>query len=140
MNKYSNMCAVGRQNGTVELWSLKIPHNLIKVLAGDKEFQLRKIIWSFYNKNNLISVGLSGNVISWDWKIGRSSLSKIGNNNSPIWDIIEVKNKKQLWIACDDGTLKVINIRSKDPLIQDVIPCGSGRNLSLCLSSSEILM
>jgi len=136
MNEYSKVCAIGRQNGTIELWSLDIPHYLIKTLAGDKDFQLRKIVWSSYNQTKLISVGLSGNIVIWDWKIGRNSLSNVTINKSPIWDIIEV-DRKELWIACDDGTLKVNDIRSRDYLIQqDVIPCGSGKqtlfSLNIC--------
>lgn len=139
LNEFLEICAIGRQNGTIELWSLKNPHYIIRTLSGNKELQLRKIVWFSFDKNRLISVGLSGDIIGWNWKIGGDSLFKIFSNGGPIWDVIEIRNRKQLCIACDDGTVRINDLKDKaESIHQDVLPCGSGRNLSICLSTDEL--
>lgn len=142
INENLNLCAIGRKNGAIELWSLEAPHYLIRILSGHINLQLRCLIWLGKAKTTrLFSVGLNGNIIEWDWQSGGKFCSETNGTGGSIWNASWLETKKWLCCACDDGTVRICSITEKNiPISKNTLPCGCGRNLSICVSSSETLL
>lgn len=109
--------AIGRQDGTIEIWCNKSWICLIKI-NGFENLDLRRI-FLFYNekgdqkrdisKYSLISCSLSGYVIEWDI-INRNIKHSFQNHGGEIWDACLTNTKEEIVISCNDGVIRKLNI------------------------------
>jgi WD40 repeat protein len=117
--------AVGRLDGSIEVWTSDTWIQLIKVpgIQGKKELildcDLRKIFFKKIKKeentdnlNNLrlFSTGLNGYVIEWCLIENKPKLIYENPGESAIWDC-DLINNKFLLIACEDGSPRSLQIK-----------------------------
>ena len=143
------LLAVARENGSIEIWA-KDSWSQLLVVPGNTNCPIRNIHWlesqSKVNiadeanplyfrgkKRRLISTGINGTVIEWDL-LSKSIKSKY-TVHSAIWD--SKLSKKLLYIACEDGSLKICKVKKEKIELSRTLVKAETRCFSLALTHDE---
>ena len=128
MSSDSSMAAVGRSDGSIELWNLQGSY-IERAMAGVGERTLKSLILleggSGANiRHYVLSAGMHGWLYLWDIE----SLSIIARlNTSAVWNLsvqrqqAKSDSSRHSWLcagACDDGTLRLWKIEAPLPATQ----------------------
>lgn len=148
------LLAVGRENNSIEIWSVPDAWSQLIVIPGNKNCDIRNIHWvepkakkgqtdnPLYYKSNekgkeqrkrrLITTGLNGLVIEWDL-LTMKPRAKYASH-SGIWD--SKMHGKYLYLACEDGTIKVVKVKkARIELVKTMVKVDS-KCLSLAIDNT----
>jgi U3 small nucleolar RNA-associated protein 4 len=136
-NAKGHLLAVGRSNGDIEIWSVLGTWFCTKRIPGSGENIVRRLFWvpdALDDENErLFSVGLNGRVIEWDLTalIPKHAADSHGG---AVWDAALNPTKTHLACGCEDGSVRVFDIRdtAQAPVYERALMQHNARVLSVC--------
>jgi WD40 repeat protein len=147
------LMAVARSNCSIEIW-LTDTWSQLMTIAGNKNCSIRNLHWAepvnsdgkpqsyvcdegnplYLNLNDgskikrrLFSTGLNGVVIEWD--LATRSIKEKHSVHAAIWS--SQLRGKFLYLACDDGSIKILKIKKEKIELKRTLPKSETRCLSL---------
>ena len=106
--------AVSRSDGSIEIWNSKCWILLIKIYGYEyldtrRVFLINNGIGNDFKNYKLLTCGLSGYLIEWDLMTLKQK-HIYQNPAGAIWDACLNASKELIYLACNDGSVRVINI------------------------------
>ena len=133
LEKY-NLLSVGRSDNTIEIWNTDTWVQLIK-LNGNQSINIKKVFMikkerkaeekNLFNNLRLFSIGTNGYLIEWSLYSGEPKVFNLiyhqifyENPGGCLWDCDLSRDNKRILLACDDGSVRLIRIKSNEFILE----------------------
>lgn len=105
-NGATERLAVGRADGTVEIFNLADNFFQEKVIPGQDGRTVESLCWA---SGRLFSTGLSGELVEYDLENLRSKYT-VEVYGGPVWTVSSNRQGTHLAVGCEDGTVKIFEL------------------------------
>ncbi|XP_061450697.1 U3 small nucleolar RNA-associated protein 4 homolog [Rhineura floridana] len=125
---FCHRLAVGRLDGSLEIYDLQANSFQEKIVAGHKTRIAEALCWAAGDR--LFGAGLNGDIVEYDLeKLNvKYSLDAFGG---PIWSMVADPTGAQLAVGCDDGSVKLFHILPDRIQFERQLDRQKGRIMSL---------
>ncbi|XP_062403581.1 U3 small nucleolar RNA-associated protein 4 homolog isoform X1 [Sardina pilchardus] len=127
-NRQTEMIAVARLDGSVEIYNFSDNMFQEKVIPGKEQRNIEALCWF---GERLFSAGLNGEIIEFDLNNLRPKFT-IDAYGGPIWTITANPQGTHLAVGCEDGTVKLFEVLEDSIRFERNLDRKKGRVLSLC--------
>ncbi|KAL4657088.1 hypothetical protein GN956_G4041 [Arapaima gigas] len=126
-NDQTERLAVGRLDGTIEIFNFKDNYYQEKVIPGNDSRSVEAVCWV---AERLFTVGLNGKLTEYDLEnlCPKYSLDVFGG---PVWTVASNAQGTHLAVGCEDGSIKLFEVLPEKVRFERSLDRQKGRILSL---------
>ncbi|XP_076814347.1 U3 small nucleolar RNA-associated protein 4 homolog [Clavelina lepadiformis] len=124
--------AVARSDGSIEIWSTKYSWFQKLVIPGSSDHSVESLIWV---GNRLLSGGLQGDITEYDLTDATVKLS-VDSFGGAVWCIAYSIVKDKIAVGCEDGSVKMFDVKNKAITFERAFDKQEGRILSMAWHKS----
>ncbi|KAM6946210.1 U3 small nucleolar RNA-associated protein 4 homolog [Aplochiton taeniatus] len=135
-NAHSQRLALARADGSVEIFNFVDSYFQEKVLPGREGKSVEALCWV---GARLFSACLSGEITEYDL-VNLKPQYTVDGYGGPIWALTPNPQETHLAVGCEDGTVKLFEIKEESVQFERNLDRQKGRILSLCWHPSGTLI
>jgi U3 small nucleolar RNA-associated protein 4 len=133
--------AVGRMDGSIEIWNSTDNWFCEKRMAGSKSTSVESLVWiqsSFEGKkvSRLFSAGLNSSIVEWNLN-SLQPHDVTDSNGGAIWCMAANHQQTQLAVGCEDGIIRLFDIEEDGISYHSSLHKTDARILSIAWSKDD---